>query len=327
MIKKAKIWILCLLLLLSQGLKADAFIDDIIDTVVDKIDKKLTPIRIKLQDVSQTPKTVSDAPRQLRLKIMYKKEYKKYFLQAAESVFEDAFYEYLTIDEQDPEDEYRDEFLEDLDFTLETRKVKSNDSDYFQAEFISNEFVVDERIRLFFRLEQRDFMEELGFNAPTDSSFVETSIKFKAIQLKMADIVMTPIVSLADKSIDSFEAQNIQATVDSYVDLATTVNTEDIEFEYIKNSKRLKASAKRKAKKVKLLPLHTVDSVGINKSGPGQYQLSLPLRLQPGNLNKRNFFKESKKFTVKIPIIIRTFTDTGLDVRIKGVAKAKILAI
>lgn len=313
---------LFLIILLAGSLPAvaakKAFIDDIVEGVKDHYEEKYTPFVLKAIDLSDSKGRISHDARRIKLVLQYKKEHHGKIKRLSEFELEQALTDNLTLTQLLPGDSSQTYFWKIEDFDLDKIRKESEDSDYYQVSFVSNEFVVDERTKVFFKLDQRDFMTDTSISADTFAVTIEDSIRFRPYKLSLED------VSFEISTAASNFIVNVSAFVQNLNGLQTSTRSVFTNFYEFGKARRsfLRLANNRK------LSLDTDvkrSQFDILDKGSGVYQLTFPLNYEAMKPAQGRFLLKSGKQKVVVPIKIETKDSLGMDVVIRSNLKINVV--
>ena len=310
--------ILVVVFLSLQFLAANAFIDGIIDDVKDQVERRLTPFFIRLKDASIEDKaTVSNSPKQLRLKLFYKKDLVKKIRNIEPDLLAEVVNDALDLESQLGIDSYGQDLY--LNFTLENAKVKSSDPSYFEAHFISEELVLNEVQAITASFDVDDFMEAFNIDRDRKDRTEEHTLKIRPITYETKKgFTYTDLT----KGENDFVSKQIKFEVPKD---HTIMQIDSIEFEAYRNG-RLKKSFLKQAKRKFVLTASTEADIGsiYSSSNGSSYSFEIPIDLNLENPLKLDFIQETKQYKALIPVLVNLTTDDGLPMRIKVFSKTKV---
>jgi hypothetical protein len=284
-----------------------------------------TPFKIEAADVSSSRGSISNNSRKIRIKLLYLKTLSTSITGIKKTEFENAVDRSLTLLYADYGSEQVTNYPQDLSFELEFRKLAADDNDFYEAQFISNELVVNSPIKLFFKFNIKKFLELTNIQSSSSDDTVQSSLVFAPLMAEINNPILTARPDLTNKGEDLFEAQMFSGDFSTAYkldeDAASTVR-----FTFTKNSKPSKPFIKTPKQKIALEPaVIEGQTLSFSELEAGKYAVQLPLRLILKNQNLQSSLSAGQSYGLRLPIQIITYVDNGLELRLNTKLKSAIM--
>lgn len=298
-----------LLILIFLPVQA-GFFDDLFSSSDDQ-DKDRGPFYFKISDSLKNGSEVSFENRKLKIKMFFYTRYYNGIDQEGESDLVNAFNSNLEVTTQKETDGPKDKLGQGLEFRFKKLPSQRSNDRYSLIVFESTNINITESQKLIFKFDQEQFAEDIGINI--NENIYRKTFNYRPLTVEPKALNLEKIDGVVRITGDFKTAFDIDA------------QTEDLSFDLYRNGKKVKTLAKKFGRKFALTP-SLVDESGdyLQKLSAGSYRINAPIELSLDNLGSLNKFIEGRKFSVKVPVLINTATNSGLEVKIKALVKAKL---
>ena len=309
--KKFLIFI-CLLVLLPVRA---GFFDDLFSSSDDNTERG--PFYFNVRDSLKNSNEVSFENRKLRIKMYFYTQFYNAINSADEDDLEEFFNSNLDVTTQKVKDGPKEKLGQGLTFRLESLPDVRNNERYSFAIFESTNISIVDSQKLIFKFDQEAFADDLNIVIDqNEEEFYKTTLNYKPLSVELKDLTIVDedgVLSISGDFKSAFDIDEAQ---------------EEVSFELFRNGAKVKSTAKKLigSKASFNLTPSLVSEQGdfLTKVSAGNYRIKIPLTLSLVNSGSASQIGAGELLKLKVPVLVDSKTNSGLEVKIKSLVKAEL---